>query len=78
MLLLISLVVNNPNPLGKKMFVNNLSTSELSCSGLINGIDTNQIITLSTDQRIPGETVADNLEIVEKLQVSTSRKFNLH
>ncbi|XP_008192894.2 uncharacterized protein fs(1)N [Tribolium castaneum] len=57
-----------PNITGVKTF-NKLVTSEVNCEGTINGINTSQFITRTTDQSIPQTTTFKNLKITESLNV---------
>lgn len=42
----------------------------VDCTGTVNGIDPSAIITLTTDQYIPGETTFHQLEVFETLEVN--------
>lgn len=44
-------------------------TYVLNCEGKLNGIDPTQIVTLSSEQFIPGTTTFNQLEVTETLEV---------
>lgn len=56
---------------GQKVF-KNLNVKNLDCPGLVNGINTEDVVTLQGDQKIRGLTTFENLKVTEGLYVSTT------
>lgn len=56
--------------LGKKWFSNSLSADEIVTQGTVDGVNSLDFVTLSTDQNLPGKISFENLELTEVLNVS--------
>lgn len=62
--------------LGHKTFRNSLAAKKVRSLGKIDGVDTKNIITLSSNQQeIPGTITFKDIEVVQELNVSKERKW---
>lgn len=52
-------------------------TDEIDCTGTINGITPIEMVTLTSDQFIPGTTTFRHLEVTETLEVNFCSAFRL-
>lgn len=55
--------------LGKKTFLGNVSTTQVIVEGKVDGLSPNEIITLSSTQKIPDNFTFADLEITESFRV---------
>lgn len=61
--------VSHANITGTKTFKNDLSAEEIQSTGKVSGVDTDKLITKTTDQEIPGKVIFEDLELTEELNV---------
>ncbi|KAG5895616.1 hypothetical protein JTB14_017725 [Gonioctena quinquepunctata] len=62
--------VFHANITGQKTFMGSLTARDIRSQGTIGGVDTNKLVTLSTDQIIPSKLTFENLKLTEELNVT--------
>ncbi|CAG9819512.1 unnamed protein product [Phaedon cochleariae] len=62
--------ISHANITGRKDFKRSLTAKEVRTAGTIDGIDTEQLVTLTTNQEIPGKLIFKDIELKEELNVT--------